>query len=189
MRKLTRLTQADEDLFSIRNIKDHLRVDFDADDNALEDLYLSSINILQGILRIPIAKADYSIVCDLTPTNVYDYARVRPVFEFGKTYVDSIDSIKVYDKVGAEIILVEYTDYAYNPNLNIIYFPTKLNIKDYNRETLIITFNAGWTTSTVPAEIKTSLLNIIAHLYENRGTNLDIPREALQPSAEYKFWI
>lgn len=185
-----RIDEVEEDLLSIDDpIKtEYLRVDFDFEDNYIKSLLQSTVLWLEKELRMPLFKANYNAVINLTEKDEYDYPKIDPYLEFRHIKVNEITSIKGVDIYGRETALAVDTDYLYNEATNRLFFPSRKNIASYAIEHLIIECNLGFTKNNLPEDIKQALYGLVAYFYENRGTNLPMPLEIINGVSHYKRW-
>lgn len=168
--------------------KQYLRVDFDFEDDFIKGLFGTVVRILEKELRIPIFKADYNVIINLTDREEYDYPKIDPYYDFRQVKVNNLSSITGVDIKGVESLLEVTTDYLYKESTNRLYFPTIKNLASYSIDHLIIECNLGWTKNNLPDDIKQALYGLVAYYYENRGTNAPMPLEIINAVASYKRW-
>lgn len=167
---------------------EYLRVDFDFEDNVIKTLLESCVLLLEKELRIPLFKADYNTVINLTGRTEYDYAKIDPFLDFRHIKVNSISGITAVSLYGEEEALVETTDYLYKESTNRLFFPSKKNLASYTRDHLIIDCNLGFTKNDLPEDLRTAMWVLVAYYYESRGINRPMPLEVINIIAPYKRW-
>lgn len=186
-----RISEIEEPLLTLdEGIKEqYLRVDFDFEDDLINSLLTSVVLQLEKELRMPLFKADYNIVFDLTGIYEYDYGKIDPYYDFRNVKVNAIDSMSELSIFGVSADLEETTDYLYNENTNRLYFPSKKNLPGVNRDHLLLTANLGFTKNNLPQDITTALYGLVAYYYQNRGVNVPMPLEIINAVASYKRWF
>lgn len=173
---------------SIEEVKTHLRVDHDDDDDYIESLVDVATATIDG------------------PTGWLGRCLVEQTLEWrGSLFgpcdgrlpyppVAEIESVKYDDAVGAEQIVPD-TDYRLvgqpnQPRL-VLGFGASWPSARCQEEAVRIRYTAGWPVETVgegddavatwtgPAPIKHAILMIVSELYENREAATDAPRTEL----------
>lgn len=183
-----RTSEIEEDLLAIDDpIKaEYLRVDFDFEDNYIKSLLQSTVLMLEKELRMPLFKADYNTIINLTDADEYDYSKIDPYLDFRHVKVNDITSITGVDVYGTELELELTTDYIFKEATNRLFFPTKKNLASYSINHLVLECNLGFTKNDLPEDLKQALYGLVAYYYENRGTNLPMPLEIINGVAHYK---
>jgi uncharacterized phiE125 gp8 family phage protein len=190
MIKFNRVSEPEEPLLTIDEpIKDqYLRVDFDFEDDYIKHLLTSVVLMLEKELRMPLFRADYNMIINLTNRKEYDYPKVDPFFDFRNIKVNNIDSMITIDMFGKETVCEVNKDYIYKDYINRLYFPTMKNLASYGIDHVVFECNLGFTKNNLPEDLRTALYGLVAYYYQNRAANAPMPFEILNSVASYKRW-
>ncbi len=152
---------------TVQTLKNYLNIDFD-----LWDTLLGVMNISA---RVRLEK--YSGCTFVTKTLIATFGNTSNSLEIPYGPIQSITHVKSIDESGTKTTLVEGTDYIVTGNL----FKT---IKFYNTGTPIeIEYVAGWTDSTLPADLRIAIMKQVAMDFEYREGTSDSKTEELSNSA------
>lgn len=160
-------------LVSLSEVKSHMRIDGTYDDTYIQSLIVMAQQRVQTYTSRPINENTYKYI-ESTNGYDYDYAYNKDNYDRKSLKVPNITtltSIKTFDTSGVETSL-STDDYAienYKQYSDIIRkdgseFP--LGSRTY--APLEIVFKAGYTSSTIPEELKLAIMQIISGWYENR---------------------
>lgn len=158
----------------------HLRIDSPYDIEYVENYLIpTSTNIVQDYLNRSLITQTHSWTVSLS--DFYDYSSYRyfpfyvirthntDTIKLGHGRVQSIESVKFFNRNGDESVLVAGTDYT----ANLAIEPAKIYLTNRNSkwEFVTCTYVAGYgnSASDVPLPIRQAILLVITQLYKNRG--------------------
>lgn len=153
---------------TVLTLKNYLNVDYDLWDTLLATMSTSA--------RVRLEK--YTGCTFITKTLIATFSSVSTSIEIPYGPIQSITSIKSIDSSGTKTTLTEGTDYIITGNL----FKT---IKFFNAPAtpIEIEYVAGWTDSTMPADLKLAIMKQVAMDFEYREGTSDSKTEELSNSA------
>ena len=157
-------TAAATEPVSLVEAKLHLKVDLSTDDNLINDLIDSAIAYVEEYTNRQLISATWYRYLDCFPDNV---------IELDWCPVTSVSSVKYYDSDNTEQTLSSanyVVDYASEP-ARIVLAWGYLWPDTYPRPNAVtVEFVTGYASAAaVPKPLKSALLLMIAHNYENRG--------------------
>lgn len=137
---------------TLDEVKRHLNVTHDDDDQVLTALYKQVTKSVESYCGIAIGTQTKQMIYD------YDYGNYPISIPYGP--VISLTSVQLWDSANVYTTLVTINDYDYEVG----------SIRFYNSSgrTKII-YMAGYTAANIPADLKLGILNEIAFRYVNRG--------------------
>lgn len=144
---------------TLTEVKDHLRITHDTQDD-----------LLTIYLKAAIEEVEAHTGLTLAQTTFYGYTEsIGEEVEIKKYPLSSVASVKYYDSDG-----VQQTMNVANYRLDSISIPPKVIIEDvpsvyYRSDAVTIEFTAGY--SSIPDGIKAAILLQVGYLYENSGDN------------------
>lgn len=169
---LTQVTGPSSYPVTLAEAKDHCRVDFPDDDSYITRLIAAAtaqLDYANGILGRALITQDWKVEVALPDYTINPRGAIRlPV-----TPVQSIQSMGYYDSSNASQSLTVGDFQLINRNWTCYVIPNATTNWPglYNREdALSVTFRAGFgdDSTAVPENIKSALLFLLAHMYENR---------------------
>ena len=186
MYQLVNFSQPAETPVSATEAKDYLRIDNSLEDSRIATMIGSATRMLEEYLSIRFITQSVDIFMDRFPLSSrslwFDGVREIPVSavvtpERSVTLplgnVTEITHFKTFDDS------TEFTEDLSNYNLDIIGPRARVGLKLSGvwPQTILRSVNginfrvkSGWATaSAVPADIKQAVLELVAHMYENRG--------------------
>lgn len=147
---------------TLQEAKDHLRVTTTDEDALISELITSARQQAETFLRRALLTQTWALYLDSFPDQI----------ELPNSPVQSVTSIKYIDVDGVEQTLstLQYDVHTQNEPALIVpaYGKTWPSIRS-QLNAITVEFVAGWQIQqSVPGPIKSALLLIIGHLYENR---------------------
>jgi uncharacterized phiE125 gp8 family phage protein len=149
---------------SLSDAKLHIRVDNNTEDTLILSLITSAREYCENYTGRSFADKTLEYYIDFFPAEI----------SLPKKPVKSVTSIIYKDYEGAEVTLIENTDYLVDLIQSIIvpaYGKSWPSFNAYPVNPIKITYLTGDATS-VPGAVKTAMLLLIGHWYENRGAVL-----------------
>jgi hypothetical protein len=178
---------------TLEDIKLHLRVSADVDDNAILQMLAAARQTAENYTSLSLISRNYSLFLDAWPSRhtkewwdgtregIVQMAQAREVW-LPKPPLMSVTAVRVYDASGGVTI--------YPPSSYFVDFrgiPGSLILKDgvaapqpgQIANGIEIQFTAGYgaTAATVPAPIRQAIRQIVAHMYERRGDDVSAALE------------
>lgn len=159
---LRKTTTASELPVTLADVKAHLRVTWDVDDALLSDMMARTAEEIEGICGIPMGLCTFVQTADEFP----EYGPLA----LGRKPAVSVTSVAYYDTDGTlqtldpSLYFVGLQTGKISPNLS---FP---DVQIGRPESVTITFTSGMTT-TLPPQIESAFLLMMANRFERRGTD------------------
>jgi len=151
-------------IISSSYVKNYLKVDGSEDDTLIDNLIAAAVTDIEEYLWRGFGESTWELELD----EWIDEIVIR------KNPIQSVSSVTYWDTDNASQTLAtsEYKVFKGVPGLIILDSKPGL----YDRiDAVKVTFTAG--ESTVPESIKTAVLQMVAHMYENRGEDEEIHLE------------
>ncbi len=166
--ELVKLEEPTIEPISIDEVKKFIRISGDYENNTIQDLIKSARQEAEKFMKSSILKQKWR----LTYRNNLDAEIELPMGP-----VISIDAVKIIARDNSET-LFDSSNYQLSPAKYFLFFD-----KIPSGRFIAIDYFSGFdeTAESIPAQIKTALLNQVAYLYENRN------RVDLTPSARDVF--
>ena len=160
------ITQPTKAPITLDQAKDHLRVTIDDDDSLISELIISARVWTEVYLRRALLTQTWELYLDQFPDCI----------ELPYSPIQSVTSVKYIDSDGAEQTLAtsEYSVYEKKePGLIVEAYdktwPSTRSVKD----AVTVQYIAGWQNAiNIPGTIKSAMLLLIGHLYENREQSI-----------------
>ncbi len=175
MSGLVRLSGPDTEPVSLEEAKLHLRVDGDQDDGLIAALIVSAREIAEKHLNRALVRQQWRMVRDQWPAGA---------LRFPFAPLIAVDAVRVADAAGDFQILapdIFIVNSHAEPGLMVLKSGALWPRPGQKIAGIEIDFTAGYGDSwnDVPAAIRQGLLQRIAHFYETRGAEGDIPGNVL----------
>jgi uncharacterized phiE125 gp8 family phage protein len=156
-----------EEPLTLGEAKLHLRMDHDADDTLIAGLISTAREHAEAFCRRPFVSRNYAATFSRFP----DLGRALWIPMPGVTAVASVTYANASNVTIAMIAETDYrlvrgpTHHAIELPYNVPYWPWTANRSD----AITVTYTAGYGyASDVPRGIKSAMLLLVGHLYENR---------------------
>ena len=154
------LTEPTVEPITLQEAKDHLRVDSSTDDAGISETITTARRQVESITGRPLITQTHTLYDD----SLFGYVCLKPSLQ-------SVTSVKYLDGSGVQ---QTFTDYAIDstPPTGVVYpswgnsWPSPRG----DRNSVEIEFIAGYgdVPQDVPAPIRSAILLLVGHLYENR---------------------
>lgn len=184
--RIETLTMPASEPLLLDEIKNHLRLDGDADDVGLGTLLRAAREMVESQLGLCLTSRSLALYLDAWPGSMgrmpwwqgvasgsmAAFARMAEYLPLPVRPVSSLGIIRVYDADGVSTVW-DATHYGLRPGLEPALYrtggswPTPGRTLDGIRIELTAGFGDSW--NDVPADIRQALLMLVAHLFENRG--------------------
>lgn len=163
------IADSEETLITLDEFKEFARVtaSVPADEALMQSLLLSSIDYCEKYTGLSIALKEFqrvfmdkqSDVCDLYS----DHFELRKGFvtEVSEISINNIGENNLIDITNLELDNYKQNSVVYIPNANFYYGTNP--VKPFT-----VKFKAGWTMDTIPANLKTAIMQLASYWYENR---------------------
>lgn len=173
------IAPTEEELITLVEFKEFVRVDVDetVDDNLMQMILESSIEFCESYTGKSIALKTYEKVYN-RPRNQYADVYTTPYhshkLEVRKGEITELISLIEKDSNGATVDYdmndFEFFNYPQESEVNTLDDSTIIRSGTSSTRPLVLTFKSGYTSATLPKNLKNGILMIAAHWYENRET-------------------
>lgn len=152
--------ETDDDFIKLSDVKDHMRIDFNDEDNYIKSLLTASRVCIENYIR-------KSLVPSVVTATI-----INQISGIELPWGPYVDGLILKDRDGVVINSDEYT--------------IKGNqLFQYSYGELTAVYNAGYDEDTLPADLCMSIKQQTAYMYENRGDG-QLSQTAKQLAAPYK---
>lgn len=155
---------------TLQDIKSYLKIESDAEEELLTKLAHTACNIFERYTNISLIVKEYHVVYNA----LFSYCLKIPITPVREV----IEVVSLYPVEG-KIKL--------NPKLYELQGQSLILKQSIYHDSLLVHFSAGFTAGEIPHDIHNLLLDHIAFLYENRGTNQQYDFKHYQPFLEYRL--
>lgn len=175
-------TDATAELVSLREVKEHCRIDasFQDDDTYLATLITVAREMAEQFTRRSLATKTLELILDDFPCQDY--------IELPRGPVQSLTSIKYKDSAGSETTWAA-TNYILNadiwtPIVSLTYGNTWPSFTPYPTGAVRVVYVAGFTAANLPTPIHHAILMLAGELYENREASSPVDMKKLPWTVE-----
>lgn len=167
---------------TLQEAKDHLRVTGNDEDALISELIIAARQQAETFTRRALLTQTWELYLDCFNGDI----------ELPNPPLQSVESIKYIDLDGVEQTLAatEYKTYAWNePGVIAPAYGKAWPSTRAEKGAVTVRYIAGWQTAAdVPAPIKSAILLMIGHLYENREDSSPLTIHQIPRGAEYLMW-
>lgn len=180
---ITKKTKSLEELLTLDDVRQYLRVDHSFDDNFIVDCLNASIAKLEKYTGNVFNITDVFITYRLA--GIIDYDHVRRHLNYSDYPIGTINNMYRIKKTGEREALT--TDqYTNDSDAKIIHWAEEsLMLANTTYKHLLIDCKYGYEQDNLPEDLKLAILSIAGYFYENRGVDVDIPMSILNNVAHY----
>jgi len=195
---VVQITKPSEDVVSLEDVKNFLRIDFNDDDLFLISQIKMATNAAEKYLNSALVTRTLELSLDRLPEyeqNLREGLWTGPYMSFVKEYIDlpfspvvSVTSIKTFNDNDDETTVPQsyYILDNYRKPARVV-LRNGQTWPDATREvnSLIIRYEAGYgNASVVPEPIRLAILQMISYMYEHRGDQVNGQAPDMQQSTE-----
>lgn len=158
---------------TLEEAKAHLRIDHDADDDAIEALIRAARDMAEAHMSLALITRGYSLYLDAWETDIMDLPMAP---------LQAVEAVRVYSAADSYAVFPEtsYTvdDRGRPARIALTGTPPSPSLV-INGIEIVYTSGFGDTPEDVPSAIREGIKRLVAHLYMNRG---DAPDTAIRHS-------
>ena len=149
-------------VLTTQEAKDYLRLETDADDALVARQVASATRYVQDLCWSAFCPQQWELVLDAFPCGTVINLERGPLI--------SVDSVKYRDENGTEQTFYDYwQDTARKPGRVLLKETSSWPTTERRPDAVRVRFTVGFASAAaVPPELKSAILMVVAHLYENR---------------------
>lgn len=169
------ITQPTEEPLSVDEVKHWMRLDFDFDeeDPDPDPFYQKEISLLNTLIKTAREYAELTLCQRAFAEQTLEYStnEFKKTIKLPRPPLQSVTAFTYKDSGGTTHTLIENTDYLVDNSVEpaiLIPVASWPSVKLHPIAPIKIQYVAGYTSQTMPQEIKQWICLMVAHWYENR---------------------